>query len=228
MPSDYKIISVGGSIIIPPEGFDINFLKKFRQLIIERVKKGEKFIMVVGGGSTCREYQKAAKKVASLSDNDLDWLGIHTTWYNAEFVRLLFGNLVYKEVIKNPTKKIKTSKAIIIAGGWRPGFSTDYDAVMLAKVYGAKELVNMSNIDYVYTADPKKDKNAVALKTLTWPEMRKIVGDKWIPGRNVPMDPMAVKLAQKLKLRVDFVKGDSLVQIKNLLINKKSTGTSIN
>ena len=45
----YRVISIGGSIIIPPEGFNIEFLKKFRELILNRVKKGEKFILVVGG-----------------------------------------------------------------------------------------------------------------------------------------------------------------------------------
>ena len=140
----YKIISLGGSIIIPSTGFDIEFLKKFRALIMARVKQGDKFILVVGGGGTCRQYQRTAKSVADLSDKELDWLGIYTTWYNAEFVRLLFGDLAYKEVIKNPNKKIKTNKPIVVAGGWKTGCSTDYDAVLLAKAYGAEEMINAS------------------------------------------------------------------------------------
>ena len=228
MKQPYKILSVGGSIIVPPQGFDISFLKRFRKLILSRVKKGEKFVLVVGGGGTCRTYQQAAKKVAGLKDVELDWLGIYTTWYNAEFVRMLFGNLAYKEVVKDPTKKIKTNKSIIIAGGWKPGCSTDYDAVLLAKNFGAKELVNLSNIDYVYTADPKKVKSAKPIKNLTWSEMKKIIGKKWTPGANLPFDPKATILAAKLGLKVVFAKGTDIAQVKASLGGKQTKGTVIN
>ena len=80
---DYRIISLGGSIVIPPEGFNIDFLKKFRELILKRVKLGEKFILVIGGGSTCRQYQQAAKDAGNVSNLDLDWLGIYATHFNA-------------------------------------------------------------------------------------------------------------------------------------------------
>ena len=60
-----KILSVGGSIIIPKTGFDIDFLKKFRRMILNRVKKGEKFILVIGGGATCRVFKMRQSKSAS-------------------------------------------------------------------------------------------------------------------------------------------------------------------
>lgn len=223
----YKIISLGGSIIIPSSGFDVNFLKKFRDLIVERVKKGDKFILVVGGGSTCRAYQDAAKQVVSMANDDLDWLGIKTTIFNAEFVRFLFKDLAHKEIVTNPTKKIKTSKAIIIAAGWKPGCSTDHDAVLLAKTYGAKEVVNASNISYVYTADPKKDTSAKPLPNLTWNEMKKIVGDTWSPGANVPFDPKAVKTAARLGLTVRFIKGTDLAMLRSVLLGDKFSGSVI-
>lgn len=224
---EIKVISIGGSIIIPKTGFDIEFLKKFRQMIITRVKAGEKFILVVGGGATCRAYQNAAKEVVNLSDVELDWLGIHTTHFNAQFVKLLFGDLAYPQVVTNPTKKIKTAKPIIIAGGWKPGCSTDRDAVLLAKVYGAKEVVNASNINFVYTADPKLDPNAKPIPRMTWAQLQMIVGDKWNPGANLPFDPMATKEAGKLKLKVSFVKGTDLKEFENILNKKEFQGTVI-
>jgi len=225
--SQYKILSVGGSIVIPPTGFDIKFLKNFRTTILSHIKKGDKYILVIGGGDTCRKYQAAAKKITRLNNTELDWLGIHTTWYNAEFVRLMFGNHAYEEVVKNPTKKIETNKSIIVAGGWKPGWSTDYDAVLLAKAYGAKEVINMSNIDYIYTADPKKVKNAQPIKELGWSEMKKIVGNKWIPGANLPFDPKATMLAAQLKLKVSFIRGTSLSDLKAILRGKKAQGSVV-
>lgn len=224
---EIKVISIGGSIIIPPAGFDIEFLKKFRGMILRRVEAGERFILVVGGGSTCRQYQRAAKDVAGISDLDLDWLGIHATHFNAQFVKLLFGNLAYEKIITDPTKKIKTGQPIMVAGGWKPGCSTDRDAVLLAKTYGAKEAINASNINYVYTADPKKDPNAKPLPEMTWPELQKIVGDKWNPGANLPFDPLATREAAKLKLKVSFVKGTDLAEFENILSGKDFKGTIV-
>lgn len=224
---ELKVISIGGSIIIPKEGFDIEFLKKFRNLIVSRVKKGERFMLVIGGGATCRQYQQAAKMAANVSDTDLDWLGISATHFNAQFVRLLFKDLAYPEIISDPTKKIKTSKPIIIAGGWKPGCSTDRDAVLLAKTYGAKEVINASNINFVYTADPKKDANAKPIPKMTWAQMKNVVGDMWNPGANLPFDPLATKEAGKLNLKVSFVKGTDLKEFENILNKKEFQGTVI-
>ena len=225
---DYKILSVGGSIIIPKTGFDISFLKKFRTLILSEVKKGNKFILVIGGGATCRNYQEALNKVVKTSDTDLDWLGIHTTWFNAEFVKMLFGNFAHLEVIKNPTQKIKTTKPIIIAGGWKPGCSTDKDAVLLAKNFGAKELINLSNIEYVFDKDPNKFSDAKKIEQTNWSDFRKnVVGYKWVPGKNVPFDPMASALAEKLKLKVSILQGINLVEVKKAIQGKKFKGTII-
>lgn len=223
----YKIISVGGSIIAPNTGFDVGFLKKFKNLIIARAKKGDRFILVIGGGSTCRQYQKALSGAHKASQAELDWLGIYATWFNAEFVRLLFSRFAHKEVVKNPTNELIVDKPIIIAGGWKPGRSTDYDAVMLAKVYGAKEMINASNIDYVYTADPKVDKNARPIKQMRWKEFSEIIGRKWTPGANLPFDPKAIQLAAKFGLRLTFIKGTDLAEMKKAVLGLKTKGTII-
>jgi len=230
--SKYKIISVGGSIIIPKTGFDIQFLKKFRQLILTRVKKGEKFVLVIGGGATCRVYQEALTSVVKLPNTDLHWLGIYTTWYNAEFVRLMFGKYASPFVIKDPTdekilKQVQNDK-IIIAGGWQPGFSTDTDSVILARQFSAKELLNLSNIDYVYDKDPRKFEDAKKIEKIGWPEFRKkIVGYKWLPGKNSPFDPIASDLAQELGLKVAVLNGNNLKEVEKALNGKPFKGTII-
>jgi uridylate kinase len=223
-----KILSVGGSIIIPKTGFDIPFLKKFRKMILNRVEAGEKFILVIGGGATCRLYQDAAKKVRKLTDEDLDWIGIHTTIYNAQFVRYLFKDVAYKEVVTNPTKKIRTNKSVIIGAGYEPGHSTDMDAVLMAQTYKATEVLNLSNIEYVYDKDPSKYKNAQKIEKIDWETFRQeVVGDKWTPGFNAPFDPIASKLAQKLGLKVKVLQGTNLKEVKNALNGRKFKGTLI-
>ncbi len=228
MKNTYKIISLGGSIIIPQDGFNLEFLARFRAMLVKRVKKGEKFVLVVGGGATCRQYQAALKTLdTKLTNNDLDWMGIYTTYYNAEFVKLMFKEWAYKEIVRDPTKKIKTTQPIIVAGGWKPGWSTDNVAVLLAKNLGAHEAINLSNIDYVYDSDPRTNLEAKKLEHISWGELRKIVGDQWVPGANVPFDPIAAKTAQKLKLKVLFAKGTDLAEVEKALSGKKYAGTII-
>ncbi|MBU2542835.1 UMP kinase [Patescibacteria group bacterium] len=226
--NQYKIISVGGSIIIPKTGFDINFLKKFKALILKQVKKGDKFILVIGGGATCRVYQDALGKAVKTNNTDLDWMGIHTTIFNAQFVRLLFKDVAYAEVVIDPTKKIKTNKSVLVASGWKPGCSSDKDAVLLAQTYGAKEVINLSNIEYVYDKDPNKYKTAKKIEEINWKDFRKnVVGYKWVPGKNVPFDPIASGLAEKLGLRVSILKGTDLGEVEKVIGGGKFKGTVI-
>jgi uridylate kinase len=227
MKRDYKILSVGGSILIPKEGFNTEFLKGFRKLIIEQVKKGQKFILVIGGGATCRSYQNALKGTIAVTEQDLDHLGIYTTHFNAEFVRMLFKDFAYKEVIKNLTKKIATAKPIIVTGGWKPGCSTDKDAVLFAKYFGAQEIYNLSNVNYIYDSNPSLNSQAQRFLKISWNELQKIVGTTWKPGLSVPFDPMATKLAKKMSLKVNFVQGTNLVEVKNALQGVSHQGTVI-
>ncbi|MDF1497871.1 MAG: UMP kinase [Patescibacteria group bacterium] len=220
------IISLGGSLIVPDE-IDFKFIKKFNKLIIKKVKTGNKFIIVCGGGGLNRKYNEAAKKVKKLSNEELDWIGIYATIYNSELIRILFENLAHSEIITNPHIKVSTKKPIIIGAGYKPGWSTDYDAVYLAKTYGAKKIANLSNIDYAYDKDPKKFKNAKPIKKTNWKEFRKIVGNKWEPRMNKPFDPIASREAEKLGLEVSILNGKKIKNFENYLDEKKFVGTVI-
>ncbi len=224
----YKIISVGGSIVIPKSGFDIDFLKKFRLLILGEVKKGSRFILVVGGGATCRVYQDAARQVVPLAEKDLDWIGIHSTVFNAQFVKFLFKGYAHDAVVTDPTKKVKTKKPILIAAGWKPGCSTDKDAVLLAKTYHAREVINLSNIEYVYDKDPNKFPDAAKIESITWHDFRRhIVGNRWEAGKSAPFDPIASQEAERFRLTIRIVKGTDLTRVKEALRGTLFTGTTI-
>ena len=220
------VISLGGSIIVSGK-IDVGFLKGFKKVITGFVEKGNKAVIVCGGGKTCRRYQDAAAKVSSLRNEDLDWIGIHTTRLNAQLIKTLFLDIVNEKIVHNPNEKIEFKKKVLIASGWKPGFSTDYDAVMLAKNFNVKTVVNMSDIDYVYDKEPKNNSNAKPFKKISWKNFRKIAGDKWDPGLNTPFDPMAAREAEKLKLKVVILKGTDLDNLRNFLDEKEFNGTII-
>lgn len=209
-----------------PDNFDFDFLKKFKQVIEEYVKKKYKFAIICGGGKLARAFQEISSKSSKLSDEELDWLGIYATKINAYLVKSIFGNNAEDFIIENPNKKINFRKNILIAAGWLPGWSTDYDAVLLAKNLGIKEIVNMSNIDYVYDKDPKKIKDAKKIEKVSWEQYTKLISNKWKAGMNVPFDPIAAKEAKKLRMKVNII-GKDLKNLENLLEGKKFKGTVI-
>jgi len=221
------IVSLGGSVIVPNE-VDTIFLKNFRRVILDFIKNGGRAVIVAGGGGTNKKYNAAAQKIVKIKNIDLDWLGIAATKLNAELLRVIFGEAVYGKVAVDPTVKIKTNKKIIIAAGWLPGCSSDKDAILWAKNFGAKKVVNLSNIDYVYDKDPNKFKDAKPLKNLKWAAYRKIVGNKWIPRMHAPFDPIASHLAEKWGMEVVIIKANNLNNFRGFLRERGFSGSILN
>jgi uridylate kinase len=218
------VMSLGGSIIVP-EKIDVEFLKKFRKVILNFVSKGNKVIIITGGGKTCRVYNLAAEKIVKPSHTDLDWMGIAATKLNGELIRVMFGKIAHKKIVPDyNTKGIKSK--IIIGSGHLPGCSSDLDAVMWAKNYKADYVINLSDVDYIYDKNPKL-KDAKPLPELTWNQMQKLVGTKWKAGANFPFDPIATKLCKKLKLKLVFMNGRNIKNIDNFLKGKKFKGSLV-
>lgn len=223
------IISLGGSLIVPEE-IDWSFVKEFKAFIEERIAEGFKFILITGGGKTARKYIEAAAKVDDITDEDKDWIGIHATRMNAHFVRTIFRDHAHPRINKNPHDLedfYNFKEDILVAAGWRPGFSTDFDAVLLAKYLNIKNIINLSNIDHVCDKDPKKFPDAQKIEEISWADFRKMVGDKWDPGMNAPFDPIASKEAEFIGLEVAIMNGRNLENLKKYLTGEKAEGTVI-
>ena len=221
------IISLGGSLIVPKSGIDIAFLKQFKSLISRRIAKGDRFVIICGGGSTARQYQAAARAVGQLTHEDIDWLGIHATRLNGHLMRAIFHRQSHPTIVKNPNAPPRFREPILIAGGWKPGWSTDYDAVLLASGLGATTVINLSDVDYVYSADPRKDRNAKPVKRIDWKAFRKLVGNKWDPGLNAPFDPVASELAARIGLTVKMIRGRSVRDVERAIAGEPFKGTMI-
>lgn len=221
------VISVGGSLIVPPKGIDINFLKSFRHFVLKRYDVGDKLIIVTGGGSVARKYVAASQELDKAPEEEQDWLGIHATRLNAHLIKTLLRDVAHLEIVTNPDKVLKIKSRVIIAGGYRPGCSTDYVAVLLAKKYKAKLVINLSNIDYVYKQDPVKFKQAKAIKQISWHDFRELIDEKWKPGMNVPFDPIASVMAANMNLKVVVMSGRDLNNVVKFMDNKKYKGTLI-
>jgi len=227
--SQTKVISLGGSIIVPDK-VDSNFLLAFRAALLEYLERKpySRLILVCGGGGPAREYQRAYRTVIPEAAADvLDWIGIAATRLNAELLKQLFRDFCPEQVITDPTAVSVFPGRVLVAAGWKPGFSTDYDAVLLAERFQADTLLNLSNITKVYTGDPKVDPKAEPLDRVSWQEFQKLVGSTWKPGINVPFDPVATERAAQIKLRVIVAGGRNIDNLKKILYGQEFEGTVI-
>ncbi len=221
------VISLGGSLIVPAGGPDVHFLGAFREFVLDLVKDGRKVVIVCGGGRTARHYINAASDVMQHIDpEDLDWLGIHATRLNAHLLRTLFRSVAHPNVIKHPMRTPRHwREKVLVAAGWKPGWSTDYVASRIAGMLGVKHIVNASNIDGVFTADPKKVVDAKLLKEISWHDYRAMVGDTWDPGLSAPFDPVASKYCQRHGIAVAIVDGKNLRNLERVVVGEDFKGS---
>ena len=223
------VVSLGGSIVVP-RAIDTEFLGAFVERIRTRLEMNPswRLALVIGGGATARQYQQAARELATeCPPQTQDRIGIAATRINAELVRAVFGDLCPDPVVTDPTQPGVVTGSVVVAGGWKPGFSTDNVAVRLAESLGASTLINLSNIAQVYTADPRTDASAKPLSKVSWEEFTRIVGDEWTPGKNTPFDPVATKRAAALRMKVIAADGRDLANLEAILDGGAFTGTTV-
>ena len=223
------VISLGGSIVAP-SGVDEVFLKDFTALVGEMLAADEKqrFILVVGGGGPARAWQQAYRAVCPKpSDGEADWIGIMATRLNARLVKAVMGEWCKDDVVTDPGRVEPLVGKVLVASGWKPGFSSDYDAVLLAERFQAPVVINLSNIEQVYTDDPGKNPDAKPIDRISWAGFRAMVGDEWVPGKNVPFDPVASRHADRIGLRVICAAGRNLPNLKKILRGEDFLGTTI-
>lgn len=223
------VLSLGGSLVVPNGGIDTQFLSDFNRFIREQVSsKKRRFFIIVGGGATTRHYQQAAQAVhGTIENEDLDWIGIHATRLNAHLIRVIFRDIAHSHVLKHYEIIRKVDEPVIVAAGWKPGWSTDYCAITVCQDYGVKWAINMTNVDQVYDKDPKKFPDAKPLTEVTWKDYREMAGSKWIPGMNLPFDPIASKLADELGVTVKILNGKNLDNLAKALDGEPFVGTTI-
>ncbi|HEY0979731.1 MAG TPA: UMP kinase, partial [Candidatus Paceibacterota bacterium] len=86
---------------------------------------------------------------------------------------------------------------------------------------------NLSNIDYVYTADPRTNPDAQKIENIGWADFRKLIPTEWDPGLSSPFDPVAAREAEALKLEVAVINGNNLEAFEHYLDGKPFSGTVI-
>ncbi len=225
------IISVSGSLIVPNGGIGIEFLTNLNQFVRDQLTQNpnRQFFLVIGGGVIARHYIDAGREVLKhqLPGEDLDWLGIHASRLNAHLVRTIFRDIAHPVIIDDYNIIRKAQESIVVAAAWRPGWSTDYCAILLCEDYNEPTLLNLGALKKLYDKDPKNNPDAKEIDNIAWADFRKLVGDKWVPGMHAPFDPVAAKKAEELGVKVINMSGNDFTNLEKYLKGQKFEGTVI-
>ncbi len=207
------VVSVGGSVLYNGK-FNTKLAKSING-VLSKIKNDYK--IVAGGGTLARDLINQFK----FDEESLHQIGIMATKINAFALSKYLG---FKFVDKHP-KLIGKMKENTVSGGYKPGWSTDVDAAIIAKYWGADALLNLTNVDHMYTRDPKEP-GAKPIEFIDYESVMDILGNKFNPGMHYPIDPRAIKILKVERIPIYIFKG--VENLRKILLKKEFIGTRIN
>jgi uridylate kinase len=190
------VISLGGSILIP--SLEKNTIQKYVP-VLKEIAEHHRLFVVVGGGGEARRYITVTRNLG-IDEGTSDEIGILVTRLNANLLIAALGDAAYPKVAEShaEAKKFAESKKIVVMGGITPGQTTDAVAAVLAERVGASVFVNVTSVDGIYSADPKKDKKAKRYDRLTPKQLLDIVGvTSLTAGANTVLDVIAARVVER-------------------------------
>lgn len=201
------IIKLGGGVISHSNKIvDYNYLREFRDLLRENIVHGKRFAVILGGGQTMRTYMDHAMQQGNINDStSLHWIGAAVNTLHAYMVRGFLGDEIAEENVwkfddVKRLDQLPFNKSVVVVGGFEAGRSGDWVALQVAKALKSNLVIDLKNVDGVYTADPKVDANAKFVEKLSWAEYIDLVGnpEEHQPGANLPVDIFAARESQQL------------------------------
>jgi uridylate kinase len=179
------IVKLSGEALSGPEGFGIHqpTIDRFAADIVAARAMGVVIGVVVGGGNVLRGVEVAAQGVSRPTG---DAMGMLATVINALVLEAAIERagasarsmsaLTMPQVCETYERQralrhLDDNRIVIFAGGTgNPYFTTDTTAVLRAAEMGCDAVLKATNVDGIYTADPKKDKTAQRFDRLTHQE----------------------------------------------------------
>lgn len=213
-------VSLGGSFLVKENGVDAALTKEIAA-VLTRASAHRRILAVVGGGAVARRYIEGARALGA-GETALDDIGIAVTRINA---RVLLAALpkAYPLPPRAFDEAILASHTfpVVVMGGTHAGHTTDAVTVMLGDRAHAKRIVIATNVDGVYTADPKKDPKAKLLPRLTHDELVKITSgaDGKAGGAGV-IDALGAKMLARSGIECAVVLGTDLKALEAAILGR--------
>ena len=164
-------------------GIDFAVIDRLTDELQQVAKTGVQLGLVVGGGNIVRGATASDKGMDRVS---ADYMGMLATVINALALQdilekkgldtrvmsaIRMEELAEPYIRRRAVRHLEKGRIVIFAGGTgNPYFSTDTAAVLRALEIEARLIMKATNVDGVYTADPKKDPQARFLAELSFQE----------------------------------------------------------
>jgi uridylate kinase len=179
------IVKVSGEALSGPESFGIHqpTIDRIAKDLIAARELGVKLGVVVGGGNILRGVKMSGE---GLSRPTADSMGMLATVMNALVLEAAIERLgapartmsalnmpqvceTYER--QRALRHFDEERVVVFAGGTgNPFFTTDTTAVLRAAEMGCDAVLKATDVDGVYSADPKKDPKAERYSQLTHQE----------------------------------------------------------
>jgi uridylate kinase len=154
-------------------GFDLETMNRLCDEVVDVVKLGAAVGLVVGGGNIVRGSQLSKKGLERVG---ADYMGMLGTVINALALQdilerkgietrvmtaIRMEELAEPYIRRRALRHLEKNQTVIFAAGTgNPYFSTDTAAVLRAIQIKANVIIKATSVDGVYSADPKKEKDA--------------------------------------------------------------------
>jgi len=215
------VVKLGGHAF--PLKLDVEKISDYANVFKKVRRRVQGLIVVVGGGGLARLYIKVARELGA-NETLCDLMGIKSTQLNA---RLLIAGLqedVYP-IVPNNVQEVDTafeSGKIVVLGGLRPGQSTNAVVAVSAESINADLLINATDVDGVYTADPEKDPNAKKLDEIGAEEfLKKVLSKELWAGSYELFDPVAIKIVKRSRIPTRIISGRKVGNIERVIKGEK-------
>ncbi len=220
------VVRIGGSVVASPPTAEI--IAEYAELLERLEKQKHKLVVVVGGGSVARDFIELAQDL-SLNEAGQDEVAISVSRLFAQLFALKLGDLSLNSVPRTVDDAVKLfgRGKIVIMGGVKPGMTTDTVSAMVAEKIAADLLVKASDVDGVYTKDPKKYDDAEKIDRLSFDDLGALFElDEHRAGINQILDPKAVRVLQKCRIKMIVVNGFKPENV-SLALKGEKVGTTI-
>lgn len=201
------VFRVGGSVVASP--INASLIGGYVDLLKVLGKEGHEVVVVVGGGSLAREFIRVAADQC-LVEADRDWAAIYVSRLFARLFILCLDGAGCEDIpvsLDEAAACLRKGK-VVVMGGLRPGMTTDAVAALVGERVKADLLVKASNVDGIFTKDPKKYADAEKLDELKFEDLVGLFEEnKHKAGIHQILDPEAVKVLRRCRLRTVVVNG---------------------
>ena len=208
---------------------NFDYIEKIANVVKKCVQSGVQVAVLVGAGNIWR-----GRSSGKMDRVKADHMGMLATCINALAIQECFIRCgIESEVLTSvemkafarpfvrddAVKYLNEGKVVIFGGGLGiPFVSTDTASVVRAAEIGADVVLMAKNIDAIYTADPRKDKNAKKIESITYQEI--------LAQGLQAMDSTATSFAMDNKIAIHVFGLDDCENIYNVIMGAKM-GTTV-